>query len=305
MKADNNFIVMDREEFRPWLKKQTVTREVTRLQVHHTWSPSYKDFKDGQEFQRLNAMRNYHLGQGWNDIGQNITSFPNGKIGISIGRGLNVTPAGIKGANIGALCIENLGNFDRDGDTMTAEHKATIVHLYACLAEKYNLPIDTSHIVYHAWYTREGDRLSDYIPGKSSKTCPGIKFWGDGNTVAAAVKGFLPDVKAELDRILGKAPNIAQDKPQEVRVYYNGNEKDGYTFNNRTYVGVKELGDFLGFTVGFNNTTKKAIVNGKELQETEIIGNQAYVQAVPLAKAFADKVTWIEETKKLFVKKEK
>lgn len=237
MHANNNFIVMDRDEFRLWLQQQTITRSITRLQVHHTWSPAYKDFKDGDEFKRLEAMRNYHLSQGWNAIGQNITTFPNGKIGISLGRNLNMTPAGIKGANTGALCIENLGNFNIGGDTMTTAHRDTIVHLYAALAEKLHLPIDTSHIVYHAWYTPDGDRLSDYDPKRSSKTCPGTAFFG-GNTVTAATQHFLPLVQAELNRLKGVTTAVTNEEDQPM----TKEEKQEFEALQKT---VKQISDRL------------------------------------------------------------
>lgn len=203
MQRSNNFLVMAREEFRPWLQQQKITRTITRLQVHHTWKPAYEHFKDGREMDRLEAMRNSHMqNNGWREIGQNITTFPNGKIGISLGRNLNDTPAGIAGANTGALCIEHLGNFDRGGDSLSPEQRETIIHVYAALAERLGLPIDPAHIVYHAWYTPEGRWLGDYQPGQSSKTCPGTNFFG-GNTAGAARRNFLPLVQAEYNRLTG------------------------------------------------------------------------------------------------------
>ena len=42
------------DEFKSWLKKQKVTRKVTRLQVHHMWMPDYSCWaKD-------NALRRQH-----------------------------------------------------------------------------------------------------------------------------------------------------------------------------------------------------------------------------------------------------
>ncbi|MFP4976402.1 N-acetylmuramoyl-L-alanine amidase [Paenibacillus sp. CN-4] len=203
MQRSNNFLVMAREEFRPWLQQQKITRTITRLQVHHTWRPAYEHFKDGREMDRLEAMRNSHMQtNGWREIGQNITTFPNGKIGISLGRTLNDTPAGIAEANTGALCIEHLGNFDRGGDALSPEQRETIIHVYATLAERLGLPIDPAHIVYHAWYTPDGRWLGDYKPGQSSKTCPGTNFFG-GNTAGAARRNFLPLVQAEYNRLTG------------------------------------------------------------------------------------------------------
>ncbi|MBA9088575.1 hypothetical protein FHR92_005092 [Fontibacillus solani] len=53
--------------------------------------------------------------------------------------------------------------------------------------------------------------MSDYTSGKSSKTCPGTNFWGMGNTVASAKKGFLVDVKAEYGRLKGNIKE--EDEP--------------------------------------------------------------------------------------------
>ncbi|PIH56950.1 peptidoglycan recognition family protein [Paenibacillus sp. LK1] len=157
-----NFLLLDIEEFRPWLQKQKITRDINKLQVHHTYLPNYTTRKNQDPFKCLEGMRNSHLNQGWNDIGQNFTLFETGQIGYSLGRNLNVTPAGIKGANTGALCIEIIGNFDVGGDSMTDIQKRAIVHIYACLCEKFNIPVDTNHIVYHHWYNLETGKREKY-----------------------------------------------------------------------------------------------------------------------------------------------
>ncbi|WP_342570335.1 peptidoglycan recognition family protein [Paenibacillus sp. FSL R5-0749] len=207
MISKGNFLLLEPSEFKRWLDKQKITRSIYKLQVHHTAAPNYstRQMVNGiakqDVWKCLEGMRSYHLSQGWSGTGQNITVLEDGRIAISLDRNLNKTPAGIKGANTGALCIEIIGNFDQGGDTMTAAQKQAVVHLYACLAFKLNIPIDTSHIVYHAWYTDSGAWLGDYQKGKSSKTCPGTKFFGDGNTRSAAERGFIPAIKTELKRI--------------------------------------------------------------------------------------------------------
>lgn len=220
MQQKGNFLLLERDEFRNWLKKQNVTRKITHLQVHHTASPNYSTRKiiDGRSqqdhFVCLEGMRNFHVNtQGWSATGQNITTFEDGTIAISLDRNLNSTPAGIAGHNTGGICVENVGCFDKGCDPITEEQRKTIVHLYACLAEKFNLSIDTDHIVYHAWYTAKGERLKDYTPGKSSKTCPGTAFFGDGNTIAAANKNFIPQIKAEFERLKNPTINIKDDEP--------------------------------------------------------------------------------------------
>ncbi|MNT08488.1 N-acetylmuramoyl-L-alanine amidase [compost metagenome] len=152
---------------------------------------------------------------GWSATGQHFSTFENGKIAVSLDRPLNTSPAGIYGANTGAICIENIGNFDLGGDKITDEQKKTIAYLYACLADKFNLPVDTEHIVYHHWYAADGEKIVDFKTGNSisrklpSKTCPGTNFFGDGNTVAAANKTLIPMIKAELSNLKTKV----EDEP--------------------------------------------------------------------------------------------
>ncbi|WMT42861.1 peptidoglycan recognition family protein [Paenibacillus sp. D2_2] len=201
MITKGNFILMETSEFRPWLTNQKITRSITKLQVHHTWLPNYSTRLNQDHFKCLEGIRNSHLANGWSGTGQNITVFEDGKIAISLDRDLNKVPAGISGANTGALCIEIIGNFDIGGDTITSAQKQAVTHVYACLSDKLNITINTDNIVYHAWYTPSGSFLGDYDKNKSSKTCPGTNFWGDGNTKAAANKGFIKALKDEYERL--------------------------------------------------------------------------------------------------------
>lgn len=223
MISKGNFLLLEPSEFKRWLDKQNITRSIDKLQVHHTAAPNYstRQMVNGiakqDVWKCLEGMRSYHLSQGWSGTGQNITVLEDGRIAISLDRDLNKTPAGIKGANTGALCIEIIGNFDQGGDTMAVAQKQAVVHLYACLALKLNISIDTSHIVYHAWYTASGAWLGDYQKGKSSKTCPGTKFFGDGNTRSAAERGFIPALKAELKRITeGDGDSMTLEEKKEM-----------------------------------------------------------------------------------------
>ncbi|OAB46531.1 peptidoglycan recognition protein family protein [Paenibacillus antarcticus] len=210
MITKGKFLLLDCAEFRSWLSKQKITRVINKLQVHHTASPNYttrkmlKGIATQDHFACLEGMRDYHINtNGWSATGQNITVFEDGKIAISLDRDLNKVPAGMAGANTGMLCVEIIGNFDKGVDKITVAQKQAVIHLYACLVERLKIPIDTDHIVYHAWYTSKGVRLNDYTQGKSSKSCPGTNFWGDGNTIASAKKSFLPMIKDELE-CLGK-----------------------------------------------------------------------------------------------------
>lgn len=207
MEQKGNFLVLSRQEFRDWLNKKTVTRTIKRLQVHHTAAPNYTTRKvvggvaEQDRFKCLEGMRNDHIkNNGWSATGQHITIFEDGLIAISLDRDLNASPAGIKGANTGAICIENIGNFDLGGDVMLEEQKISVAYVYATLAKRFDLPVDTEHIVYHHWYDSDGDPVVDFKTGKQiskrlpSKTCPGTNFFGDGNSVEAAQKTFIPKV---------------------------------------------------------------------------------------------------------------
>lgn len=207
MQQKGNFLLMDKNEFRDWLKSQSLTRTINKLQVHHTASPNYLTRKvvngiaQQDHFACLEGMRNYHINtNGWSATGQNITVFEDGKVAISLDRDLNKTPAGITGANTGAICVEIIGNFDKGGDTMTQAQREAVVHLYACLCEKFNIIPSVNTIIYHAWYTASGTYLGDYVAGKSTKTCPGTNFMGAGNSKAAASNVFIPMIQNELLR---------------------------------------------------------------------------------------------------------
>ncbi len=199
MKTIKGFILMTKDELRGWLASAVVDRTVREIQNHHTYLPDYSSFRRSPDpVKWLDTMKQYHVvNNGWADIAQNITTFPDGTLAIC--RPLNKPPAGITGHNAQGICIEHLGNFDQGRDVLTPEHTDTIVHLNAALAERFNLKVDTAHIVYHHWF--------------HSKTCPGTAFFG-GNTREDATARFLPLVQAELDRLTGKTPKTAGvDKP--------------------------------------------------------------------------------------------
>lgn len=140
-------------------------------------------------------MKSFHLGRGFSDIAQQFTIFPDGS--IVTGRSLNTNPAGITGANTGAICIENYGWFDKDYDVMPQAQKNAIIKYVAVLCRHFKLTPSANTIVYHCWYNSKGKKLNDYVAGKSCKTCPGTNFFG-GNTFSAYITNFLPLIQKEL-----------------------------------------------------------------------------------------------------------
>ena len=132
------FRIFPLDGFLNYIRQATFQRKVTFIQNHHTWKPDYHTFYHSgySAMSLLENMRHDHIkNRGWNDIGQNITIFPDGTIGLC--RAIDTAPAGILGANTGGICIESMGNFDIGGDLMTAEQKESIVKTNAILCIKY------------------------------------------------------------------------------------------------------------------------------------------------------------------------
>ena len=222
MKSAYGFIRFDTEdEFKNWFRNKSVTRTVTKLQIHHTGSPSYSNFyKSGggheDELTRQHNMKSFHVNsRKMNDIAQHFTVFPNGK--IVTGRSLNSNPAGISGWNSGAICVEIYGNFDKGQDTMTAEQKKAVIMLYGEMCKKFKLTPSTNTIRCHAWFTSGGTYLGDYVAGRSRKSCPGTNFMGFGNSKAAIENNFIPLVKAYINGNAATIPTTPQKPTTSVK----------------------------------------------------------------------------------------
>ena len=197
------FTKMTVNEFKSWIIQQG-NYKYTGIQIHHTWKPDYSNFykADGShedELVRQNNTKNYHVKtNGWADIAQHFTIFPNGV--IVTGRKLsNTTPVGIKGWNANKICIEIYGNFDVGCDKMTEEQKQSVVAVYGELCKKFNITPSTSTLRCHAWFTAGGTYLGDYNKTKSAKTCPGTNFMEFGNSKSAIQNNFIPMVKAYIE----------------------------------------------------------------------------------------------------------
>jgi hypothetical protein len=193
MTSKFGFTKLTIQEFEAWLSALKVARTVITIQQHHTYSPSYAQFKGANHFDMQLAMKNYHVDHnGWADIGQHFTTFPDGT--ILTGRSIEKSPACITGQNSGAICIEHVGNFDTGKDAMTAAHRDTIIRMTAKLCSRFNLPVNTNSIVYHHWFDLSTGQRNNGT--KNNKSCPGTAFFG-GNKVADCVANFLPLVSGQ------------------------------------------------------------------------------------------------------------
>jgi hypothetical protein len=182
---------MSGDEFARYLTAAHVPRAVVRLQNHHTYIPGYAHFKNDNHFSLLRSMKRSHVQQRkWRDIGQNLTTFPDGTIAVC--RPLAETPAAIFGANTGAMAMEHVGWFDTGKDAMTPAHKEIIIKANALLCSRFNLMPSTETIVYHHWYDLNTGKRTNGTG--VTKSCPGTAFFG-GNTVQAAQTHFIPLVQ--------------------------------------------------------------------------------------------------------------
>ena len=210
MKTQNGFTLFEKtSEIGPWLKKQKVSRSITRLQVHHmdlpnysTWEKTDKKVFDEPHFGRTQSLNDYGK-RTWNYsdghgkyIAQHFNVFPDGK--ITTGRHLNSTPIGIRGWNTNAICIEIYGDFDKGKDVMTAVQKKAVIALYGELCKRFDIPVNTSHIRPHCWFTAGGTYLGKYNSSRSAKTCPGTNFMGYGCSPSGFAK-FINEVKAYVN----------------------------------------------------------------------------------------------------------
>ena len=192
MRQKGKFLLFDFQEFASWLNDLEVNRQIRLIQNHHTWQPDYAAFwKLPDHFHWMESMENFQMVNGFAEIAQQLTTFPDGR--IATGRLFDAIPAGIKGANQYGVCLEHLGNFD--AHAMTPAHSEVIVKLNAELCRKFSLEINTDTIVYHHWW--------DIVTGQRTngsgtvKTCPGTNFFG-GNSVQDCEANFIPLVQRAL-----------------------------------------------------------------------------------------------------------
>ena len=223
MKTKNGFTLLENEkDVKEWLSKQKVTRTINKLQVHHmdlpnysTWEKTDKRLFSEPHFGRTESLDSYgrskwHSSDGHGKfIAQHFNVFPDGK--ITTGRNLNSTPIGIKEWNTNAICIEIYGCFDKGRDKMTAAQKKAVIYLYGQLCKKFHIPVNTTHIRPHCWFTAGGTYLGKYDAPRSAKSCPGTAFWGYG----CSPKGFAHFINDVKKYVEGKKeePKKEETKP--------------------------------------------------------------------------------------------
>jgi len=192
------------KEFKKWYDTQNITREITAVHEHHTWKPDYSYFKGDMNPQiepwenhdtLMENLDNYHeLALKWRDSGHHIATFKDGVIATA--RDLNWAPASIYGNNTGAVCIENMGNFDRGHDMMTEAQKESVLGVTATILNRHELEPNTDTILYHHWFDQDTGKRTNGEWG-NVKTCPSHNFFG-GNKVKDCEENFIPLIKQKL-----------------------------------------------------------------------------------------------------------
>ena len=197
MKTKYGFTLFSIQEFENYIKNLKVGRTVLYIQQHHTYSPNYNLCTNSNQLELQKGMKNHHVNtNGWSDIGQHFSTFPDGS--IATGRSIESSPACIYGFNSNAICIENVGNFDTGNDVMTLLQKETIIKMTAILCTKFNIPVSSDRIVYHHWFNLSSGERNNGTGG--NKSCPGTAFFG-GNKVADCENNFLPLVQNVINRM--------------------------------------------------------------------------------------------------------
>lgn len=201
--------------------------------IHHTWKPTHKSFTGTNHMQLQTSMRNHHVNvNGWSDIGQHLTLFPDGK--LLTGRDFGKSPASISNFNTGALAIEMIGNFDSPNtgsynslgyDRLEGEQRKTILKLVKAFGDMFGY----DNIIFH----RE----------KSSKTCPGTSI--------------------DKDFFIAEAKNYREINTIKVKVRGDVREIEGFAKDGSTYIVVdgiiiplRSTLEAIGLIVGWDNKDK-------------------------------------------------
>lgn len=201
------FKILPLEQFSDWIKDTRISRVIDTIQVHHSIVPNYGHFDSKNHMKLMMLMDMQDRQRGASGIGQQITIFPDGKIGL--GREFDENPNGISKDNSTDVCIKCIGNFDMDSDNMTAEQKNSIITTLALLCKKFNIEPSTDTIVYPFWFHLATGKRDNGGPGTSHKSSPGNNFFG-GNKVEEADAILIPYVKKKLSKLDFPVEQIAK-----------------------------------------------------------------------------------------------
>lgn len=213
-------------------------KKYKEFHIHHTWKPAHKSFNGSNHQKIQDGMRNYHVKvNGWSDIGQHLTLFPDGK--LLTGRDFGRNPVSIANYNTGALAIEMVGNFDKPGtgsyntlgyDRLEGEQRKTILKLVQAFGDMYGY----DKVIFHN--------------ERSSKTCPGTSI--------------------NKDFFIAEAKNYKEIGTVKVNVHGDVREVEGFIKEGTTYIVVDSIViplrstlESLGIDVGWDNKNGVVLID--------------------------------------------
>lgn len=191
------------------LKNMLSKHKYRQFHIHHTWRPNHSNFNGSNHISMQEGMRNYHVNtNGWSDIGQHISVFPDGK--IVTGRDFGRNPASIKGWNSGAFCMEMIGNFDIGHDKLEGKQKETVLKITKYFIDTY------------------GENSIKFHRENSSKSCPGTSL----NKAK-----LISEAKTVYDKVGENVGNQNVKKEQKVSSWakedWEWSKKEGYLDGTR------------------------------------------------------------------------
>jgi hypothetical protein len=145
-------------EFKDEVERFVWTRQVWRLDLHHSVVPSIDNYKGLASIEAI--WRSDLERRGWEDIAQHVSVAPDGVIWT--GRDWNKTPASIgRRMNLGAFMVEAIGNFDRGRDRLEGAQLASVLTVIDTVQRRFDLPVQA--LLFH----RDVPQAEDTSPGSS------------------------------------------------------------------------------------------------------------------------------------------
>ena len=218
---------MTTDELILYMKTYSWRRRPTELHTHCTGKPRYADFNGSNHIRLQENMKRFHVKtNGWQDIGQHLTVFPDGL--WVLGRDFNMNPASIEGRNSLGFAVEMLGYFDKDYDKITNEQLTAITRLWAYLCVKFNLDPKKA-VVFHREYSKKG------------KTCPGTAI-----------------VKTPFVNLVIK--QMEDYDVKKIKGFLDGKEVTAVLINNESYIKATAIATVTGKKAKWDEKTEAVTI---------------------------------------------
>lgn len=203
MKWEYGLLFDNVETFLTWFQTLGVFR-INSFHFHHTYLPNHTTWRQSPNHRKVqDGMKNYHVQtNGWDDIAQHVTLFPDGK--IMTGRDPGQAPVSAKGYNGNwhshPFMAECIGNFDEGHDKLGGAQLVSAVAIARYWHRK------GMQVIFH----REC-----LIDGKQPKSCPGTgidKGWFMEQIFKEDEYMMSPEDANKIIKFLGVAWDLSVDQ---------------------------------------------------------------------------------------------